>query len=281
MSDHNWRLLGHHECMRRRPAVLSRRCCWVLTFVAATVSGLLVAALPVGAATCSTVMTFQFDPGSGGVVLSPQKLTVAAGACVTLHNSTITSADFTVGAKYKQTAPAFSDASPDYTAGPAGTTQPVTATGAAGTAHGSIVVTAAPKPAHSTPPPTHSPSPQPTHTASASPSAKPSPSGPAAPPPTAAPPPVTPLVSPPAGSTPFLAGRPTPTPSPSDSESATVVSGPLQPPTNRGTGLPAALAALAVVGTAAALLRVLLAEPLLSGSGGAVDDGHRTVGAAL
>jgi hypothetical protein len=35
----------------------------------------------------------------------------------------------------------------------------------------------------------------------------------------------------------------------------------LQPPGGRGTGLPAALAALAIVGTAAALLRVLLAEP--------------------
>jgi hypothetical protein len=52
------------------------------------------------------------------------------------------------------------------------------------------------------------------------------------------------------------------------------VAGPLQPPTDRGTGLPAALAALAVVGTAGALLRVLLAEPI-----GPVDSG-RTVGAA-
>ena len=244
-------------------------------------AGLLVAALPVGAASCSVVMTFQFDPGTGSVVLSPQQITVADGACVTLHNSTITSADFTVGAHYKATAQAFSDAAPNYIAGPEGSTQAVTATGAAGTAHGSIVVKAAPKPAQSTPPPKHSPSPSPTGKSSPSASAKPSPTRPVPPPPTAAPPPVTPLVSPPAGSTPFLAGRPTPTPSPSQSSSATVVSGPLQPPTDRGTGLPAALAALAVVGTAAALLRVLLAEPLLSGSGRAVEDGHRTVGAAL
>jgi hypothetical protein len=41
-----------------------------------------------------------------------------------------------------------------------------------------------------------------------------------------------------------------------------IVTGPLQPPTDRGTGLPAALAALAVVGTAGALRRVLLAEPV-------------------
>jgi hypothetical protein len=48
----------------------------------------------------------------------------------------------------------------------------------------------------------------------------------------------------------------------------------LQPPTDRGTGLPAALAALAVAGTAGALLRVLLAEPV-----GPVDDRRRTVAA--
>ena len=220
-------------------------------------------------------MTFQFDAASGGVVLSPPKLTVAAGACVTFHNGTITSADFTVGAHYKQTAAAFSDVTASYVAGPAGSTQPVTATGAAGTAHGSIVVKAAPGPAHSSAPPSRSPSPQPSQ--SAAPSRSPAPTPTRSPPahPTASAPPVTPITSQPPGSTPFLAGQPTPTPSPSQSQSATVVSGPLQPPTDRGTGLPAALAALAVVGTAAALLRVLLAEPI-----GSVDDG-RSVGAAL
>ena len=244
-----------------------------LTAVASASFGLLVSALPVGAAGCS-VMTFQFDPGTGGVILSPEKLTVADGACVTLHNSTITPADFTVGAHYKQTAPAFRDATPNYVAGPAGSTQAVSATGAAGSARGSIVVKAAPKPAPSSAPPSHSPAPQPSHSTSASP--HPSPTRTVPPPPTAAPPPVNPITSPPAGSTPFLAGQPTPTPSPTSSRSTTVLSGPLQPPTDRGTGLPAALAALAVVGTAAALLRVLLAEPI-----GPVDDGRRSMGAAL
>jgi len=209
-----------------------------------------------------TVMTFQFDASTGGVVLSPSKLTVAAGACVMFSNATITSADFTVGSRYKATAPAFSNATPNYVAGPAGTTQPVTATGAAGTAKGSIVVTAAPKPS---PTPTHSSTPKSSPTPSQS--RHPSPSPTAAPPtapaqtPTAAPPPVRPLTSPPPGSTPFLAGTPSPSPSATHSGLA-VVTGPLQPPTDRGTGLPAALAALAVVGTAGALLRVLLAEPL-------------------
>lgn len=235
-----------------------------------------------GAANCSTVISFEFDASSGGVVLNPAKVTVADGACVTLQNNTITSADFTVGAHYKATAPAFSAATPNYVAGPGGSTQPVTATGAAGTANGSIVVKPAPaqpspsptrsssSPRPSRPPPRPSASPTPTATRPA----------PLTQTPTASPPPVQPLVSPPAGSSPFLAGRPTPAPSPTSSRGATVVSGPLQPPTDRGTGLPAALAALAVVGTAGALLRVLLAEPLGSGHVGPVDGGH-FVGPAL
>jgi len=178
-------------------------------------------------------MTFQFDASTGGVVLSPSKLTVAAGACVMFSNATITSADFTVGSRYKATAPAFSNATPNYVAGPAGTTQPVTATGAAGTAKGSIVVTAAPKPS---PTPTHSSTPKSSPTPSQS--RHPSPSPTAAPPtapaqtPTAAPPPVRPLTSPPPGSTPFLAGTPSPSPSATHSGLA-VVTGPLQPPTDR------------------------------------------------
>ncbi|HMC69654.1 MAG TPA: hypothetical protein VKJ07_10915, partial [Mycobacteriales bacterium] len=232
------------------------------------------AMLPAHAA-CNNVMTYQFDP-STGVVLSPSTLTVPNGACVTLHNATITSAQFTVGAHYKGTAPAFSDATPGYVAGPAGTSQAVTATGAAGTAHGTIVVKAAPaKPSPSPSPSSHSSTPSPRQTSS--PPRQPSPTPTATRPapltttPTASPAPAQPLVSPPPGSTPFLAGQPTPTPS--TSSAPTVITGPLQPPTDRGTGLPAALAALAVVGTAGALLRVLLAEPI-----GSVDSG-RTVGA--
>jgi hypothetical protein len=80
---------------------------------------------------------------------------------------------------------------------------------------------------------------------------------------------------------------PTPTPSPSASSTpAAVVAGPLQPPSDRGTGLPAAVAALAVVATATGLVRVLLAEPVPAPGGGApggtaVDDGDRAVGAAV
>ena len=244
----------------------------VVSAVGAAVASSL-AMLPAQAA-CS-VMTFEFDPTSG-VVLSPSTLTVANGACVTFHNATITPAQFSAGAHYKSTAPAFGDATPNYVAGPAGTHQAVTASGAAGTAHGTIVVKpAAPKPSPS--PSHHSSSPS-SHPSSSAHHPSPTPTAqrptPPATTPTAAPPPVQPLVSPPAGSTPYLAGQPTPTPSPSSSAPA-VVAGPLQPPTDRGTGLPAALAALAVVGVAGALLRVLLAEPL-----GPVDSPSRTVGMA-
>jgi hypothetical protein len=45
-----------------------------------------------------------------------------------------------------------------------------------------------------------------------------------------------------------------------------VVAGPIEPASGRGTGLPAALAALAVVGSGAAIVRVLAAEPVDSGT---------------
>jgi hypothetical protein len=76
----------------------------------------------------------------------------------------------------------------------------------------------------------------------------------------------------PAGPPPVVAGQTTPSPSPS--RSTVVVAGPLQPPTGRGTGLPAAVAAVVIVGTAAALLRVLLSYPI------SAVDGRHSVGAA-
>jgi len=75
------------------------------------------------------------------------------------------------------------------------------------------------------------------------------------------------LAAPETGVTPSL---PAPTPSPTTSPVA-VVAGPLQPPTDRGLGLPAAIAALALVGVGAAMVRVLLAHAP------AVDN-RRTVG---
>jgi hypothetical protein len=59
---------------------------------------------------------------------------------------------------------------------------------------------------------------------------------------------------------PTLAHTP-PIANPSASPTPAVV-GVLEPPTDRSAGLPAALAALAIVGSGAGLLRVLLAEPV-------------------
>src|SRR4051794_30453318 len=201
--------LGHHEDVHRRRLA---RLAAVMTAAAAAVVASGVAMIPAHAA-CNNVMTFQFNPATG-IELSPSKLTVANGACVTFHNATITSAQFTAGAHYKGNAAAFSDATPGYVAGPAGTSQAVTATGAAGTAHGTIVVTAAPSKPSPTPS-RHSSSPTPRPTASAAHQPTPTPTAARPTPPATTPtasPPVQPLVSPSPGSTPFLAGQPTPTP---------------------------------------------------------------------
>ena len=229
-------------------------------------------------ASCS-VMTFEF--GQSGFELSPSTLTVNAGGCVQFSNQTLFTARFTVGSSYAQNVPALSQTSGrnNYLARPAGSRQRVTASEGAGSAKGTIVVKASPPPK-----PSASPTPSSSRTSAPVPTqhpTQPPPSPPATPQPTRPGPTLAPPTFPPSaltspaptasGAPPFLAGRPTPTPS----QSVTVVSGPLQPPTGRGTGLPAALAALAVVATAGALLRVLMAEPVA-----AVDDG-RSVGAAL
>lgn len=218
-------------------------------------------------------MTVQFG-NNGGIVVSPASLRIQAGGCVQFSNNTPFGARITVGSSYSQTVGGFSQTSgkQNYSARPAGTTQKVRAAEPIGTATGSIVIAAAPKPSQ---PPTRQPSPR-----SSSPATHPTPSHAATSPPpsttrprpSASPPPTSSAIAPtPSQPPPFLSGQPTPSPS----ASTAVVAGPLQPPTGRGTGLPAAVAALAVVATAGALLRVLLAEPVA-----AVDDG-RSVGAAL
>jgi hypothetical protein len=253
----------------------------VATIVVVGCTAGVVAAGSAGAAQCS-VMTFEF--GQSGFELSPSTLTVNPGACVQFNNQTLFAARFTVGSSYSQNVPALSETSgrTNYVAEPAGTRQRVTASEGAGSAKGTIVIKAKPAPS---PTPTRTPTPAPSRTSAHRPTSKPTPP-PATPTPatpqqstpkaTLPPPtfPATPVTSPAptvTGAPPFLAGRPTPTPSPS----VAVVSGPLQPPTGRGTGLPAALAALAVAATGGALLRVLMAEPIA-----AVDD-RRSVSPAL
>jgi hypothetical protein len=218
-------------------------------------------------------MTVQFG-NSGGIALSPSSLRIPAGGCVQFGNNTPFLARITVGSSYSEAVGGFSHTSgkQNYTARPAGTTQKVRAAEVIGSANGSIVIAAAPNPSPTparratTPSSAPPPQPAPTHAATSQPPSTTRPRPSASPPPTGAA--ITPS---PSQQPPFLSGQPTP----SASASPAVVAGPLQPPTGRGTGLPAAVAALAVVATAAALLRVLLAEPVA-----AVDD-RRSVGAAL
>lgn len=83
----------------------------------------------------------------------------------------------------------------------------------------------------------------------------------------------TPSLQSPTGAPPSVAGpsvSPYPTaPEPTSSPTA-VATGPIEPASGRGAGLPAAVAALSIVGAGAGLVRVLLAEPVddLPGVGG-------------
>lgn len=237
-----------------------------------------VTATAVGAGTASAAtrcVPMTLKSNGVGVALEPSSVTVDAGACVALGNGTALTATFTVGGHSQQVA---SGDHWNYAARAAGTTQKVTASELLGSAHGSIVIRPAAQPSTSpAPSPGHTSTPQPQQSqppapGGSRPGATPAATSAPVPVPSASPPPPGSAVTPAPGSSPFLAGRPTPSPS---SSHVTVVGGPLQPPTGRGTGLPAAVAALAAVATAGALLRVLLAEPV-----GAVD-GRRSVGAAL
>src|SRR4051794_32599166 len=230
-------------------------------------------ALPAHAASCK-VMRVAYAVTTGNViVLDPQHYDIAYGACVSFNNNTATSATITVGSHYKKTVQPFATTpAKDSYVGTSAGKQPVTATTGGSSASGSITVAASPSPSpshtRSSSPPSHSGSPSPSRSPSRSHhSSKPPRVGVHAPnrgrptPPPPAPPP-------PSGSvvTPAPPGNPTVAPGPlvttSPTPSATVVAGPLEPPSGRGRGLPGALAALALVGTAAALVRVLLAEPI-------------------
>lgn len=226
------------------------------------------------AASCR-VMTVRYDLSQDGpVVLDPNHYDISHGGCVQFVNQTAATATITVGTHYRQQLGPNDNTSgaTNYKGSTAGR-QTVTATdGPAGTAHGSITVAAAPTPSRSPKPskPSHSaqpvPPPSPATSSGTGPQVAPTPSGhkphrqhhrggglhPRVPP-------AGPIQTPP----------PTPAPAPA---ATTVVSGPVEPASGRGTGLPAALAALAVVGSGAAFVRVLAAEPV---------DGREIVGGRL
>jgi hypothetical protein len=245
--------------------VLTRR--WLLAALPAVVApvALLASAPTAGAASCR-VMTVRYSVSGGGLImLDPDHYDIAYNGCVQFVNQTAADTTITVGDRYSQTlGPSENTTSSTNYTGTTPGRQPVTATsGPAGSsAHGSITVAAPPQPRSSPPKASH----QPTRTATPAPAPPPSSSSGTGP--QVAPTPartrrpghhrggLQPPVSPPG---PVQTQSPTPTPSP---EATAVVAGPIEPPTDRGLGLPAALAALAVVGSGAAFIRVLAAEPV-------------------
>lgn len=216
------------------------------------------------------VMTLTYGLSTSGlVVLDPDHYDIPYGGCVQFVNQTAATATITVGSHYtERLGPNGNTAGSTNFHGTTPGTLPVTATsGPSGnTAHGSITVGPAPRRTH-----TPKPSARPTKTANPAPASSPSTSGSNGP--QVAPTPthsgshrhhhggLQPPVSPPG---PVQTQLPAPSASPSPAPTA-IVAGPIEPASGRGAGLPTALAALAVVGSGAAFVRVLVAEP--------VDDG--------
>ena len=221
----------------------------------------------VGSAASCRVMTVRYDLSSGQLVaLDPTHYDIPFDGCVQFVNQTAATATVSVGSSYsQQLGPNENTSGGTNYRGTTPGRQPVTATsGPAGnTAHGSITVGAAPKPSpHSSPhqsktaQPHSAPSAPPPSSAGTGPQVAPTPTrvrahrhghhrGGLQPP-----------VSPPG---PIQLPSPSLTPAP---QRTAVVGGPVEPASGRSTGLPAALAALTLVGSGAALVRVLAAEPV-------------------
>jgi hypothetical protein len=242
--------------------------------VAATAAGV-VGAGPAAAASCRVVTVQNAVPV--GIALSPQNTSVPYGGCVQFTDNAFgPPVTVTVAGGYQTTLNYGESTSgkTNYAARTPGT-HSLTATNGASTAKGRITVGAAPTKSPSpspSPAASHSPSPQPAPSASSSGASRPPrsprhhpqvglPSGP--------PPPVAPGVSATPGVVPSVAGSP-PGPLQTTTPAAVAVAGPLEPPTGRSFGLPAALAALVLLGVGTAVVRVVMAEP-------AVDSG-RSVG---
>ncbi len=233
---------------------------------------------PAAAASCR-VMTVGYAFASGSVVaLDPDHVDIAYGGCVQFTNNTATTVTVTVAGGYEQdVAPGGTTPQDAAYVGTDPGRHAVTARSGPTSATGSVRVAAAPEPSRSA---TGSRSPRATSGAartssprprpSSAPAPAPAPARPSAPGPAVAP---TPTPAPSA----VVAPAPTPTPAPTSTSPSpqAAVAGPIEPASGRGGGLPAALAALALVGTAGAYLRVLVAEPVAAT--GPVDTG-RTVG---
>jgi hypothetical protein len=235
-------------------------------------------ASPAAAAGCAS-MTL----GVGG--LQPSSLAIPYSGCVQFRNATALPATFSVSPDYRRSvAPGSTTPVAQAYVGRSAGSHRVTATSALSHATGTITVAASPSPSPS-PKPSHSPAPS----QSASPRPTPRPTGSHSPGGTG--PKVAPSPSQPPGTSRGHGGHggsqgrqtggkqgPPATPAPPQEPTVpiplqtprVVATGPLESPSDRAVGLPAAVAGLLVVGGATALVRVLLAEPV---------DGADSVGA--
>jgi hypothetical protein len=236
----------------------------------------LLSAAPAAAASCR-VVTVQ---NSGlGISLSPARTSVPYGGCVGFSDQFVgPQVTITVAGGYKVTLN-FGESTggkTNYAATVSGA-HAVTADTGNSTAGGQITVGSQPARSPS-PSPSRSPSaaPRPTPSTAGSQSAGPqvartprSHPGPGA---LAVPPgnpPTGPGTRPTPGVAPSVAGSP-PGPLQTTTPAAVVATGPLEPPSGRAMGLPAALAALVLIGVGTAVVRVVLAEPAV--------DNRRSVG---
>lgn len=235
--------------------------------VGASAYGLLL----IGTAQAASCAQVAISPGVQSPTLSPAKAIIDAGGCVAYTNQTALPVKVTVG---KLAGTANPNTAVTFIERAVGTFT-VTAQeqfqgqGIGGKGTGTLVVRQPPAPKPTPHPTATSPSPHPSaSSSSAPPSATPTSSGPvvASTPPTQSPPGVPSLSPAPnqsgQGNPPIIVGMTTPTPSPPPSTApVTNARAQLQPPSGRAVGLPAAIAALLVVGAAGAFVRVLLAEP--------------------
>ena len=225
--------------------------------------------VPSAAADSCRVMTVRYDLSRAGlVVLDPNHYDIPFDGCVQFVNQTAATTTITVGSHYHQDlGPNENTSGATNYKGVTSGRQSVTATsGAAGSAHGSITVGKAPSrpsSAPASPTPTHRPS----HTSTPAPPPSPATSSGGGPQVARTPSRHRPnhhhrpggLQPPVPAPGPIQTQSPTPAPAPA---ATSVVSGPVEPASDRGVGLPAALASLALVGSGAAFLRVLAAEPV-------------------
>lgn len=221
------------------------------------------------AGAASSCAQISITPGVQSPTLTPKTATITAGGCAAYTNNTALPTKVTVGKLSTVVNPNGAATFVERVAGRFAVTAQEQFQGQniGGAGSGTLVVKAKPAPKPSSTPTASSPPPHPsTSPSSAPPSATPASSGPvvATATPTQAPP-ATPGLTPAPnqsgqGNPPVIVGIPPPTPTPSSPPQA-VERAQLQPPSGRAAGLPAAIAALLLVGVGAGFVRVLLAEP--------------------